>query len=65
MILNDAAFEETCRHDFAYNKGILMGALYFLTRKVLQEIIPLEDAPKPRRIIPIKLVSEVAACSHS
>jgi len=59
MFLEDAEFEATCRNEYAYNKGLLMAALYFLTGKVLQKITML-DAPSGRsvgrRIIPIKSV---------
>jgi len=56
MFLEGAEFEATCRNEFAYNKGILMAALYFITGKVLQEITPLDPVAGrkvARRIIPI------------
>jgi uncharacterized protein len=59
MFMDGAEFDATCRNEYAYNKGIFMAALYFLTGKVLQGIYPTQPSQgrvAGKRTIPIKLV---------
>jgi uncharacterized protein len=53
MYLNGLEFEQTCRNEYAANLGVLQAALYFLTRKVLVGIRPLEKTTPRRKHIPI------------
>lgn len=55
MFLGPLEFAATCRNEYAYNKGILTAAVFFLTGRVIQTITRIDVKPR-KRYIPLKFV---------